>query len=327
MLARRIRSIGLLALVAIMLVALAPLWVPCSALVDLVGGRRRLPTVRLLAFAIWWAGLELAAVTLCIGAWLVGAGSSLPIHYRMQRWWAAAVLDAIRRTVGLEVDVVGVESFRPGPVVLFGRHASLIDSLITAVVIARDAGMHPRMVMKKELMADPALDIVGHRLPNVFVDRGASDSTANLQALTRLASGLGSDDVVAIFPEGTRASAERRDAALERIATSNSDRAGRLAALRWLIPPRVAGARTLLDAAPDADVVLTWHTGLDGLNTFGGILAAIGSGPLLVHYAAERVDRSAVPVDGFENWLDEQWLRMDAAVDEWMARAGSSTRT
>ena len=89
----------------------------------------------------------------------------------------------------------------------------------------------------------------------------------------------------------------------------------------------MAGARTLLDAAPDADVVLTWHTGLDGLNTFGGILAAIGSGPLLVHYAAERVDRSAVPVDGFENWLDEQWLRMDAAVDEWMARAGSSTRT
>ena len=52
------------------------------------------------------------------------------------------------------------------------RHASLADSLVSAWVITSVAGMNPRYVLKRELLVDPCLDIVGNRLPNHFLDRG-----------------------------------------------------------------------------------------------------------------------------------------------------------
>jgi len=41
-------------------------------------------------------------------------------------------------------------------------------------------------VLKRELLADPCLDIVGNRLPNHFLDRHATDSGPELAALPRV---------------------------------------------------------------------------------------------------------------------------------------------
>ena len=88
-----------------------------------------------------------------------------------------------------------------------------------------------------------------------------------------------------------------------------------MAGLRHLLPPRPAGTSALVEGAADADVVLAWHTGFDGLDTFGGILRQLSRPLPTVRFVARRVLRSDVPsAERFGEWLDEQWLRMDDEV-------------
>ena len=75
----------------------------------------------------------------------------------------------------------------------------------------------------------------------------------------------------------------------------------------------------LLAGAPDADVVLVWHTGFDGLDSFGGMVRRLAWPLTPVRFVARRVARSEVPTDDFIGWLDDQWLRMDAEVDAALA--------
>lgn len=225
-------------------------------------------------------------------------------------------MGALRVTTGIRVEVADVGALSPGPAVLLCRHASLADSLLSAWIVTSLAGMRPRYVLKRELLADPCLDIVGNRLPNHFIDRGADDSTAELDELRRLGADMGPLDLAVIFPEGTRASRPKRERALIRIAERQPDRAERLAALQHLLPPRPAGSAALVEGAAQADVVIGWHTGFDGLDTFGGILRHLAHTPPPVRFAAVRIPREQVPTgEGFTAWLDDQWLRADAAVD------------
>jgi hypothetical protein len=63
-------------------------------------------------------------------------------------------------------------------------------------------------------------------------------------------------------------------------------------------------------------VVVGWHVGFDGLDTFGGILRHLAGRPRLVEFHARRIPRGEVPAgEQFSAWLDEQWLRVDADVD------------
>lgn len=312
---RRAIGISVVAGAAVALVALVWLWVPLAAIADLARGRRRLPTLRLLAFGTAFAWLELAGVAGAVWLWMTGRGHSLPANRRLQKWWAQKVMAALEATCGLRPRVEGIDALGPGPVVMFVRHASLADSLLTAWAVMHGAGMWPRVVMKKELLVDPCLDIVGNRLPNCFVDRGAADSTPELASIAAMGANMGTDECSVIFPEGTRSNPTKRARAIERISTSDPERAQRMSALEHLLPPRHSGALALLSAAPHADVVLGWHAGFEGLDTFGGIIEAIGAGrrDALIHF--DRIDRSEVPAgDGFGSWLDDRWLELDSAV-------------
>ena len=60
---RRAVSIPSVLLAAVALVVLLPLWLPLAALADIVRLRWRLPTVRLLGFAVCWTWLEAVGVT------------------------------------------------------------------------------------------------------------------------------------------------------------------------------------------------------------------------------------------------------------------------
>ena len=314
---RRLVSIPALILAAILLLITAPLWIVVSAIVDLVRGRRRLPTTRLLAFAVSWSWLELSGVTMSLVLWMTGRSGSHERHYALQLWWARNLLRALRATCGVHVTVENPEALRPGPVLLFARHASLADSLVSAYVVTTVAGMKPRYVLKKELLADPCLDIVGQRLPNHFLDRAATDSTPELDALARLTSGMDADTVGIIFPEGTRANPDKRAKALAKISAVDSDRAGRVASMQHLLPPRPAGAAAMLRGNPSCDVVLAWHVGFEGLDTFGGILSALAEPVPPVRFVLRRIPRSEVPspYGDFTAWLDAEWMRMDDEVD------------
>lgn len=304
---------------AVALTVLLPVWAPLAVIADLVRGRTRVPTARLLAFALGWSWLETVGVAAATWLWLTGRGRDHRRHYALQRWWAANLMGVLRRTTGLTIEVSGVEALSPGPVVVLCRHASLADSLVSAWVVTSLAAKQPRYVLKRELLADPCLDVVGNRLPNHFLDRDAADSAGELSALTALAQGLGHDDVAIIFPEGTRAAPTKRTRALARIAERDPERAERLAGLQHLLPPRPAGTAALLAGSPDSDVVIAWHTGFEGLDTFGGILRSLARGAPRVRFAAIRIARDDVPssddVPALTVWLDERWLDADRAVD------------
>lgn len=312
---RRAISIPSLMLAAVALVVLLPLWLPLAALADIVRLRWRLPTVRLLAFAVCWTWLETVGVTAAALLWLTGQRRNQRMHFRLQRWWAARLMGALQLTTGIRVDAADATSLSPGPAIMLCRHASLADSLLSAWVVTSKARMNPRYVLKKELLADPCLDVVGNRLPNYFLDRQAPDSTTELAALRALAAGLTDDQVAIIFPEGTRSSPKKRERALEKIRDRDPDRADRLAGMRHLLPPRPAGSQALLDGAPGVDVIVAWHIGFDGLDTFGGILRYLARRPRTVQFHARRIARAEVP-DGaaFTRWLDDQWLQSDRAV-------------
>ena len=317
MLRRRLASIPSLFAAAILLTVTIPLWLPLATVGDLARGRRRLPAARLLAFGVCWAWLEVCGVTGAATLWAVGQAHNNRAQYALQRWWAARLMNALNVTTGIAVEAAEASALSPGPTIMLCRHASLADSLVSAWVVTSRARMNPRYVLKRELLADPCLDIVGNRLPNHFLDRGADDSSAELAALRELATGMHDDDVAIIFPEGTRAAGHKRERAIAKIGERDPVRAAKLAGLRHLLPPRPAGAAALLEGCPTADVVIAWHVGFDGLDTFGGILRHLSRRPRPVRFHSIRIAREQVPSGGgFTAWLDDQWLLADAAVHQ-----------
>ncbi len=317
---RRVMTIPALFAAAVLLTVLIPVWVPLVLIADALRARFRFPQLRLISFAFCWAWLETVGVVAAFGLWAVGQRKNRRAHYELQRWWAAHLLDALRVTCGIRVETADHAVFSPGPAVLFVRHASLADSLVSAYVITHLAKMRPHYVLKRELLSDPCLDVVGQRVPNYFLDRGAYDSAPELAAIERLAAGLGPADIGIIFPEGTRANPAKRTAAMAKLEQRDEARAHKLKPLQHLLPPRPSGASVMRRGAPGADVILAWHVGFEGLDTFGGILKALSRRFEPIRFVAHRVSSADVPSgDAFAAWLDDQWLRLDNEVDRALA--------
>ncbi len=314
---RRIASVP--AVFAVAVLSLVGLPFICLALVlaDLVRLRFRLPLLRLFLFGICWAWLEVCGVIAAGALWCLGRAGDVAAHYRLQAWWADRLMTALRITCGLEVRSEGVEFLAPGPTVLLVRHASLADSLLTAWTVTARAGMRPRVVMKRELLVDPCLDIVGNRLPNCFVDRGAKDSGPELASIASMAEGLGRGDVAVLFPEGTRVNPAKKERAVRSIERSDPERARRVAGLQHLLPARPGGAEALLGSACDAEICVGSHVGFEGLDTFGGIISALGRRPDPVHIRFRRIERPDSGLLGrpdFTDWLDTVWESVDEDV-------------
>ncbi len=320
---RRLRSVPALCVFALVITVSIPVWVPVAVVADLLRGRRRLPIARLLSFGVCWSWIEIGGVLKSFSLWLRGKGHDHIAHYEIMGWWANALMGALRSTIGIDPVVEHGEALDGGNAIVLARHASLADSLLSAWAICGQGGVWPRYVLKRELLFDPCLDIVGLRVPNHFLDREVVDR-AELDALELLASGVGPGVVAVIFAEGTRSNPDKRRRALAKIAERDPARAARLEPLRRLLPPRPGGATALVTGAPDADVVLAWHTGFDGLDSFSGILAQLARPLPPVRFVMRRVARAEVPSGpAFADWLDDQWLRMDAEVD---AALGTGSR-
>ena len=75
-----------------------------------------------------------------------------------------------------------------------------------------------------------------------------------------------------IFPEGGNFTPERRQRGIDRLRKLGMEKMARRAeAMTNVLAPRPGGFIAALDAAPDADVVLVAHTGLDHLLTVGDV--------------------------------------------------------
>lgn len=329
---RRLLSIPAVLVLAAASVLAAPIWIPGLALIDAFRPARRGAALRAGAMLAVYAQCEAAGLAVSALLWLASPGRGEAARERflrrnlaLQRWWATALFEAAVRIYGMQLDLEGGDQAAGGPMLLFPRHASVADTLLPAVLVTAPHGIRLRYVLKRELLWDPCLDVVGNRLPNVFVRRGSEDSEREIAAVAELGRGLADDEGVLIYPEGTRWSPEKRARVIERFrAAGDSERALRAERLRSVLPPRRGGPLALLDAASDADVVFCAHTGLEGAAT----LADLWRGDLIgrtVHVRFWRVPRGEVPAGRAARiaWLEDWWERVDAWVGSHPAPAGA----
>jgi 1-acyl-sn-glycerol-3-phosphate acyltransferase len=235
--------------------------------------------------------------------------------YLLRRQWLGSHFRAMRRIFGLRFDVDGAELLGAGPLVVLMRHASTVDTLLpeTFVSIAHDSW--PRYVLKRELLNLPTIDIGRRWVPTVFVRRGLGTADVEVGRLRALTCELRPDEPLIIYPEGTLFSAQKLARAQRVIAERQPAVAELAAQLRHVLPPKVAGPCALLQAVPDADVVVFGHHGLDNFeyprDMWRGDL--VGS---TVHVKIWRYPASAVPRDEAQlaQWLYERWLELDAWI-------------
>jgi 1-acyl-sn-glycerol-3-phosphate acyltransferase len=303
-----------------------PALVALAALVDVVRGGPWV-TVRCVLFFTVYLCCEVAGVVASLALWLgsgVWAGTSrarfLAANLALQRWWARTLFAGAARIFRFTVEVEEPPDVARGPVLVFIRHASVGDTLVPAVFLSDRHGLALRYVLKRELLWDPCLDIVGNRLPNCFVRRGSGDSAREVAAVVALLDDLGPRDGVLIYPEGTRFTPAKRARILARLAAAGDAAvAARAEALTRVLPPRPGGPLALLEANPGAAVLFCAHVGFEGAGSFRQLLAGALVGRR-VRIAFWRVPFDDIPCDPGARaaWLWDEWAR----VDRWVRRHG-----
>lgn len=320
---RRALTLPALALLAFAWVTALPLLLPIVAAIDLVRGGSW-PLVRCALYLALYLLCEVLGVLGAFVAWLasgVWAGGSrarfLRWNVRLQVWWATALYRGVERLFGVRTVVEGDAEVPPGPILVFVRHLSQADTLLPVLYVTGRHGIALRFVLKRELLWDPCLDIVGNRLPNAFVRRGSGESAREIAAVRRLMDDLGPDDGVVIYPEGTRFTPSKRVRILAKLAAQGDPSIAEQAQrLRHLLPPRPGGSLALLEHNERADVVLCAHTGLESAGSPRDLLTGRLVGAT-VRVRFWRVARAAIPSTPEERlrWLHHEWRRMD----EWLS--------
>jgi len=325
---RRLLTIPRSLLLFTLLTLLAPVVAILAAVVDvtrLVFRRRPAMALRLLAFAWVFLAAEAVGLVWFFASWVrSGFGRNqerlVASAWPVQRWWGRTLFSAVCRLFSLHLVVEGDDP-TPGPIVAMFRHVSIVDNLLPLVLLQDRHRLEMRWVIKRELLSLPALDVGGTRLPNHFVARGSGDPRTELRAIRRLASDLGTNEGVMIYPEGTRFTERRRTRALDQLRQRSPELYERAERLRHVLPPRVGGALTLLDMG--YDVVVCAHVGLDGFAK----IRNLWSGSLVgrtVRTRFWRISAADVPRSRPErvDWLFTHWEKVDA----WIAGVDDALR-
>ena len=203
---------------------------------------------------------------------------------------------------------------------MLSRHAGPGDSFLLVHQLLSIYGRRPRVVMKAALQFDPSLDVLGNRLPNVFVRHSQTGESIFTEQIERLARGLDPAGALVIFPEGANWTPGRWRRGIRRLEhAGRRDLAERAREMPNLLPPRPGGTLAAIAACPDADVVFVAHAGLDTILSIGDVWR---------RFPVDQVIRARwwrVPFDqvprqaGHETqvqWLYDWWERIDAWITE-----------
>jgi 1-acyl-sn-glycerol-3-phosphate acyltransferase len=321
---RRMGTIPAILVAGIVVIPIMAILAPLSIVFDLVRGKPRLPTIRVALFGLFYLCWDIFAVLAGFALWiasgfglLLGTRTFVQMHRWLQVSWANTLLAAMRTLVNVHLEIDGADCVPGGPVVVFSRHASMVDTLIPAHVLSTYGGLDLRYVLKAELVMDPALDVIAHRIPNHFVDRSGTDTAAELAKIGELAGGMDDNESLTIFPEGSRYTEAKRARALERLAESSPALLERAQALTMTMPPRPGGVLTVLKNAPDTDVLIIAHSGLEGLAGPKDLWkAAPFRLPVLIK--VWRIPAAEIPAtdDDRINWIYSVWADVNAWVVE-----------
>lgn len=315
---RRALSISAIAIALPLWLLTVPLWVVIAVAVDLIGGLRQLPTLRLLLFFGVYLVHEWVGVIAATALWFTGRfGRRLNAdrHRRVQAWWATSLLDWAGGLLGVRLRFDDLSELPDTTFIIFSRHASMIDAVVPAALVTGRLERLIRYVLKKELRWDPNLDLFGGRLCNHFVTRGG-DTEAEEAAIEQMATDAPPGAVLAIFPEGTYSTPSTR-----RRVLASLERAGEIKALQrakrmaTLLPPKPAGALAMLRGRPDADVVIVGHVGLEGVAELKGLRQRLPlSHPVVIRWWVHRRADLPTTEEELADWLGQRWLELDRWV-------------
>lgn len=310
------------------LIATLPLWILTGLVTSpFLPGRWR--ALRLLWFGVVWFATEWAALAALGWMWL---RSGFGRHLREERWQRAHyalmgwILDRVYATAkhAFRLRVVGSGEGAPlprdVPLLVLCRHAGPGDSVLLVRTLVALGGLRPRIVLKDALQLDPTVDVLLNRLPNRFVTPHPSVAEDVESGIAALAADARPGDAVIIFPEGGNFSERRRSRAIERLrGLGHADEAAKAERMRNLMAPKPGGTLAAMAAAPDADVLLVAHEGLEDLTGVADLWRGLPMDDVvearwwLVPSADLPRDRD---VDTQVDWLFDWW----GTLDTWVAQ-------
>ncbi len=301
-----------------------PLWLLAAGLLSpFVPGWLR--PVRLLWLVVVHLSLESLALVELFGLWIAsGFGWRIRspfferIHYDIARTYLVIFFRESRRVLRLEIETVGpAPDAQPGePLLVFCRHAGPGDSFTLMYALMHWYGREPRIVLKDAVAWDPMLGVLLDRVPSRFISSRPAPGRDLETEVGELASNLDANDAFVIFPEGGNFSPERRERAITRLRTLGLHRmAERAEEMINVIAPRPGGVLAALEAAPEADVLLVAHTGLDHVVGVRDVWHSLPMDKRLLT-GWWRIPREDIPSDreGRIEWLFEWW----ETVDDWI---------
>ncbi|MGZ5418522.1 MAG: lysophospholipid acyltransferase family protein [Nocardioides sp.] len=321
---RRVVLAPALIVLTVMLLTTVPLWLLVAAVLSpIVPGRLR--PLRLLSLAMLHLVLESLMLIELFGLWIAsgfGAFIRRPfferIHYDIVQTYLVIFFREARRVVRLKIVTEGdpPDAFPGHPLLVCCRHAGPGDSFTLMYALMHWYGREPRVVLKDTLAWDPAIDVILNRLPSRFISpKGGARLEEQVGAL---AANLDENDAFVIFPEGGNFTPERRQRAIDKLRKLGLEAmAARAEKMENVLAPRPGGLLAALDAAPEADVVLVAHTGLDHMLTVSDVWRELPMDKQII-MRWWRVSRDEIPQDRDEriDWLYSWWEQIDAWVDE-----------
>jgi len=283
--------------------------------------------VRLLWLLVLHLTMETVALVELFGLW-IGSGFGLfirrpffeRIHYDLLQTYLVVFFREARRVLRLKVETVGPgpDAWPGRPLLVLCRHAGPGDSFSVIYALMHWYHREPRVVLKESLAWDPALGVLLGRLPSRFLS-GRPRLGKDLESeVGELARDLDHNDAFLIFPEGGNFTETRRRRSIARLRRlGHHEMARRAEAMEHVLPPRPGGVLAALDAAPEADVLLVAHTGLDHMVTVADLWRALPMDKRL-QLGWWSVPRSEIPEGREERitWLFDRWRQIDDWVDE-----------
>jgi hypothetical protein len=311
---RRAITVSLYIVSCLVIVGSLPALIVIAAVTDIVRASRW-AGVRFIAMLAFYFCCEVAGIAMSFLLWLtkVLTGTRrerfLGWNFALQQWWAGSLFRAGRL---LFSKCRGRRSRRPGRRSIHclyssrerRRYAATVDDPVEAVWSSA------ALRVEEPVLWNPCLDIVGNRLPNCFVRRGAGDEMAT-SAVRRLMDGLCKKDGVLIYPEGTRFTLEKRERILDRLRGGDAELVGLARGLKYVLPPRLGGTLALLGRNESADALFCGHVWLEGVTDFRDFLRGSMVGATLrvrfwrVAYDEIPKERAAQAKWFYEHWTTE----------------------
>jgi 1-acyl-sn-glycerol-3-phosphate acyltransferase len=310
----------------VLLVTTLPVWLLLAALLSPVA-KGRLRPLRLLWIVVLHLVLESIILVELFGLWIAsGFGYFIRrpyferIHYDIAQTYLSVFFREAKRVLHLEIVTTGPtpDAFPGHPLLVCCRHAGPGDSFTLMHALMNSYHREPRVVLKDTMAWDPAIDVLLSRLPNRFIDPTPKPGEDVEARITELATGLDDNDAFVIFPEGGNFTPERRERAIGKLRElGHEGMAARAERMRNVLAPRPGGFLAALDAAPEADVMLVAHTGLDHLMTVRDLWRELPMDKRLI-MRWWRVSREEIPADTGEriDWLFDWWEEIDRWVEE-----------